>query len=87
MDNFKELIKAFEKEEKMKTKHLKRKAEKKKVTRGVKVNIAKNVEAVKRSLRQRLDNATSHELRNVASHCELACQIKKLKGQIRQILS
>ena len=86
MDNFEELIKAFEKEE-MKTKHLKRKAEKKKATRSVKINNAKTLESIKATLRRRVDSITSDTLRNIASHSETASEINKYRGQIRQILS
>ena len=70
----------------MKTKHAKRKAEKRK-NRRVKIDIAKNIESVKASLRRRLDNAASGILREVASNNETAAAVKKYKGQIRQILS
>ena len=86
MDSFEELIKAFEKEE-MKTKHLKRKAEKKKATRSVKINNAKTLESVKANLRRRIESVTTDTLRNIASHSEAACEINKCRGQIRQILS
>ena len=86
MDNFEELIKAFEKEE-MKTKHLKRKAEKKKKTRSIKIKDAKSLESVKETLRRRIENVTRETLRNIASHSETASEINKYRGQIRQILS
>ena len=83
---FEELCKAFEKEE-MKTKHLKRKAEKKKATRGVKISNAKTLESIKATLRRRVDSITSDTLRKIASHSETASEINKYRGQIRQILS
>ena len=86
MDNFEELIKAFEKEE-MKTKHLKRKAEKKKKTRSIKIKDAKSLESVKETLRRRIENVTRDTLRSIASHSETASEVNKYRGQIRQILS
>ena len=84
--NYNELLEAF-KEKKVKTKHLKRKAEKKRKTRSIKISDAKQVDSAKEAMRRRLDRATSDTLRNIASHSEVASEIKKLKGQIRQILS
>jgi len=86
MDNFEELIKAFEKEE-MKTKHLKRKAEKKKKTRSIKISDAKSLESVKQTLRRRIESVTRETLRSIASHSETASEVNKYRGQIRQILS
>ena len=86
MDNFEELIKAFEKEE-MKTKHLKRKAEKKKKTRSIKISDAKSLDSIKETLRRRIESVTSDTLKRVASHSEVASEINKYRGQIRQILS
>ena len=86
MDNFEELIKAFEKEE-MKTKHLKRKAEKKKKTRSIKISDAKSVDSIKETLRRRIESVTTDTLKRVAAHSEVASEINKYRGQIRQILS
>ncbi len=65
MDNFEELIKAFEKEE-MKTKHLKRKAEKKKKSRSIKISDAKSVDSIKETLRIRIVSVTTDTLKRVA---------------------
>ena len=71
----------------MKTKHLKRKAEKKKKTRSIKRSDAKSIDSIKEGLRRRVDRIASDTLKNIASHSEAACTINKYRGQIRQILS
>ena len=85
--DYEELIKAFEQEEKMKTKHLKKKAEKKKKTRSIKRGDAKTLDSIKATLRRRIDSVTNETLKRIASHSETASEVSKYRGQIRQILS
>ena len=51
----------------MKTKHLKRKAEKKKKTRSVKISDAKSVDSIKATLRRRIESVTSDTLKRFVS--------------------
>ena len=85
-DEWQKICKAFKKEE-MKTKHLKRTAEKRKKTRSIKISDAKSLESVKENLRRRIESVTSDTLRRIASHSKTASEINKYRGQIRQILS
>ena len=71
----------------MKTKHLKRKAEKKKKTRSIKISDAKSVDSIKATLRRRIESVTNETLKRIASHSEVASEVSKYRGQIRQILS
>ena len=77
----------YYREEKMKTKHLKKKAEKKKKTRSVKRGNAEALDSIKATLRRRIESVTSDTLKRIASHSETASQVNKYRGQIRQILS
>ena len=84
--DYEDFVKALEEDE-MKTKHLKRKAEKKEKTRSIKRRDAKRIDSIKEGLRRRVDRIASDTLKNIASHSEAACTINKYRGQIRQILS
>tara|TARA_Y100000361_G_scaffold126132_1_gene119944 strand:+ start:49 stop:315 length:267 start_codon:yes stop_codon:yes gene_type:complete len=88
MDNFKELVKAFEKEE-MKTKHAQRKAEKLKLkkTRSVKQGIVNSRDMVVRGLKQEIRRDFKRFKRNHAADSNLISYIKKLESQVAQVLS
>ncbi len=71
----------------MKTKHLKKKAEKKKKTRSIKRGDAETLDSIKATLRRRIESVTNDTLKRIASHSEVASEVSKYRGQIRQILS
>ena len=71
----------------MKTKHAKRKAEKKKKTRSIKRSDAKTLDSIKATVRRRIESVTSDTLKRIASHSETASEVNKYRGKIRQILS
>ena len=84
-----ELLKAFEREEKMKTKHAQKKAEKKKLkkTRSVKLGIIDNRDMIVRALKQEIKRGFLRTKRNHAGNSELISHIKKLESQINQVMS
>tara|TARA_R100001443_G_scaffold89268_1_gene95763 strand:- start:335 stop:601 length:267 start_codon:yes stop_codon:yes gene_type:complete len=88
MDNFEELVKAFEKEE-MKTKHAQRKAEKQKLkrTRSVKQGIVNSRDMVVRGLKQEIKRDFKRFKRNHAADSNLISYIKKLESQVNQVMS
>ena len=88
MNNFEELVKAFEKEE-MKTKHAQRKAEKQKLkrTRSVKQGIVNSRDMVVRGLKQEIKRDFKRFKRNHAADSNLISYIKKLESQVNQIMS
>lgn len=88
MDNFKELVKAFDNEE-MKTKHAQRKAEKLKLrkTRSVKQGIVNSRDMVVRGLKQEIRRDFKRFKRNHAADSNLISYIKKLESQVAQVLS
>lgn len=88
MNNFEELVKAFEKEE-MKTKHAQRKAEKQKLkrTRSVKQGIVNSRDMVVRGLKQEIKRDFKRFKRNHAADSNLISYIKKLESQVNQVMS
>jgi hypothetical protein len=91
--DYEELIKAFERDyrsqDKMKTKHAQRKAEKKKLkrTRSVKLGIVYSRDMVVRGLKQEIRRGFLRTKRNHAADSELISHIKKLESQINQVMS
>ena len=89
MDNFEELVKAFEKEE-MKTKHLVKKAAKKaqvKVTRAAKRQKANKLDDLRREIDRKIEYTMSHLRQTNASDCEAISFLKNKHGKLRQLIS
>ena len=84
-----ELLKAFRQEEKMKTKHAQRKAEKNKLkrTRSVKQGIVSSRNMVVRGLKQEIQRDFKRFKRNHAADSDLISYIKKLESQVSQVMS
>jgi len=77
-------------EKEMKTKHLKRKAEKKakvKMTRSRKLSIASNRQGAIHMLRERIKSNFSMTKRSCSKDGELVSRLKKLESEINQLLS
>ena len=85
--DYEELMKAFEKEERVKTKHLQKKAEKRKVTRSLKHEEIRKVRDVKSMLRRRLDHIGTDAIKNNAKNGKHVSEMKEYRSKIRQILS
>jgi len=87
--DYRELLKAFEREEKMKTRHAQRKAEKKKLkkTRSVKLGIADSRDMVVRGLKRQIRREFINTKRHHAADSELISHIKKLQSQVNQVMS
>ena len=89
MDNFEELVKAFEKEE-MKTKHLVKKAAKKaqvKVTRATKRQKANKLDSLREEMARKIEYTMSHLRQTNASDCEAISFLKNKHAKLRQIIS
>ena len=89
MDNFEELVKAFEKEE-MKTKHLQAKATKKaqvKVTRATKRQKANKLDGLREEMARKIEYTMSHLRQTNASDCEAISFLKNKHGKLRQLIS
>ena len=89
MDNFEELVKAFEKEE-MKTKHLQAKAIKKaqvKVTRAIKRQKANKLDDLRNEVARKIEYTMSHLRQTNASDCEAISFLKNKHAKIRQLIS
>ena len=89
MDNFEELVKAFEKEE-MKTKHLQAKATKKaqvKVTRATKRQKANKLDDLRREMDRKIEYTMGHLRQTNASDCEAISFLKSKHGKLRQLIS
>ena len=71
----------------MKTKHAQRKAEKRKVTRSIKLDAAKTRDMVVRGLKQEVLRDFHRDKKNHAGEKEIVSHIKKLESQINQIFS
>ena len=84
---FEELCKAFEEEEKMKTKHLQKKAAKKKVTRKVKHDKIVMRDHVRDQLRRDVEYQIKSLRQRNAKDCDVVAFINKKFAQIRQIIS
>ena len=84
---FEELCKAFEQEEQMKTKHLQKKAAKKKVTRKVKHDKIVMRDHVRDQLRRDVEYQIKSLRQRNAKNCDVVAFINKKFAQIRQIIS
>ena len=82
-----ELCKAFEQEEQMKTKHLQKKAAKKKVTRKVKHDKIVMRDHVRRQLMRDVEYQIKSIRQRNAKDCDVVAFINKKYAQIRQIMS
>ncbi len=71
----------------MKTKHLQKKAEKRKLTRSLKHKKISEQRDVKSMLRRRVDYILTDALKNNAKDGEKINELKKFRSKIRQILS
>tara|TARA_R100001463_G_scaffold7213_4_gene22865 strand:- start:16231 stop:16446 length:216 start_codon:yes stop_codon:yes gene_type:complete len=71
----------------MKTKHAQRKAEKRKVTRSIKLDAAKTRDMVVRGLKQEVKRDFRRWKKNHAGKVEIISHIKKLESQVNQIFS
>jgi len=84
---FDELCKAFEQEEQMKTKHLQKKAAKKKVTRQVKHDKIVMRDHVRHQLMRDVEYQIKHLRQRNAADCDVVAFLNKKYAQIRQIIS
>ena len=84
---YEELIKAFKQEEQMKTKHLQKKAEKRKVTRRVKHDKVVMLDHVRRQLMRDVEYQIKSIRQRNAKDCDVVAFINKKFAQIRQIMS
>ena len=71
----------------MKTKHLQKKAEKRKLTRSLKHKKISEQRDVKSMLRRRLDHIVTDAIKNNAKDGKQVSEIKEYRSKIRQILS
>ena len=71
----------------MKTKHAKRKAEKRKATRSLKLDAVKTRDIVVRGLKQEIKRDFRRWKKNHAGRVEVISHIKKLESQVNQILA
>ncbi len=85
--DYDELCKAFEQEEQMKTKHLQKKAAKKKVTRKVKHDKIVMRDHVRDPLRRGVEYQIKSLRQRNAKDCDVVAFINKKFAQIRQIIS
>ena len=85
--DYQELIKAFEEEEVVKTKHLQKKAAKKKVTRKVKHDKIIMREHVRSEMRRHIDYQIRSLRQRNAADCDVVAFINKKFAQIRQVIS
>ena len=83
---FEELCKAF-REEEVKTKHLIKKAEKKKVTRKVKHDKIVMRDHVRHQLMRDVEYQIKHIRQRNAADCDVVAFINKKFAQIRQVIS
>ena len=84
---FEELCKAFEEEEIVKTKHLQKKAAKRKVTRQVKHDKIVMRDHVRNQLMRDVEYQIKHIRQRNAKDCDVVAFINKKYAQIRQIMS
>ena len=85
--DYKELIKAFEEEEIVKTKHLQKKAAKKKVTRKVKHDKIVMRDYVRSEMKRHIEYQIKSLRQRNAADCDVVAFINKKYAQIRQIIS
>ncbi len=84
---FEELCKAFEEEEIVKTKHLQKKAEKKKVTRKVKHDKIVMRDHVRSEMKRHIEYQIKSLRQRNAKNCDVVAFINKKFAQIRQVIS
>ncbi len=85
--DYEELCKAFEQEEQMKTKHLQKKAAKKKVTRKVKHDKIVMRDHVRSEMNRDIGYKIKYLRQRNAKDCDVVAFINKKFAQIRQIIS
>ena len=85
--DYEELIKAFEEEETVKTKHLQRKAAKRKITRQVKHDKIVMRDHVRADMKRHIEYQIKSIRQKNAADCDVVAFINKKYAQIRQILS
>ena len=85
--DYQELIKAFEEEEVVKTKHLQKKAAKKKVTRQVKHDKIVMRDHVRADMKRHIEYQIKSIRQKNAADCDVVAFINKKYAQIRQIIS
>ena len=85
--DYEELIKAFDQEERVKTKHLQKKAAKKKVTRKVKHDKIVMRDHVRSDMKRHIEYQIKSLRQRNAADCDVVSFINKKYAQIRQILS
>jgi hypothetical protein len=83
---YEEFVRAF-REEEVKTKHLIKKAEKKKVTRRVKHDKIVMRDHVRNQMMRDVEYPIKHLRQRNASDCDVVAFINKKYAQIRQIMS
>jgi len=71
----------------MKTKHAKRKAEKRKATRSLKLDAVRTRDIVVRGLKQEVKRDFRRWKKNHAGKVEIISHIKKLESQVNQIFA
>ena len=84
---YEELIKAFEEEEIVKTKHLQKKAAKKKVTRKVKHDKIVMRDHVRSEMKRHIEYQIKSLRQRNAADCDVVAFINKKFAQIRQVIS
>ena len=84
---YEELIKAFKQEEQMKTKHLQKKAAKRKITRQVKHDKIVMRDHVRADMKRHIEYQIKSIRQKNAADCDVVAFINKKYAQIRQILS
>ena len=85
--DYDELCKAFEQEEQMKTKHLQKKAAKKKVTRKVKHDKIVMRNHVRNEMGRHIEYQIKSLRQRNAKNCDVVAFINKKFAQIRQVIS
>jgi hypothetical protein len=85
--DYEELCKAFEQEEQMKTKHLQKKAAKKKVTRKVKHDKIVMRDHVRSEMKRDIGYQIKHLRQRNAADCDVVAFLNKKYAQIRQVIS
>jgi hypothetical protein len=85
--DYDELCKAFEQEEQMKTKHLQKKAAKKRVTRKVKHDKIVMRDHVRGEMKRHIEYQIKSLRQRNAKDCDVVAFINKKFAQIRQVIS
>ena len=85
--DYEELCKAFKQEEQMKTKHLQKKAAKKKVTRKVKHDKIVMRDHVRSEMKRDIGYQIKSLRQRNAADCDVVAFINKKFAQIRQVIS